>query len=295
MGVEAGFRSTHPDAPPQRKNARDRARRRLRRGARDLRDIWEIRSDPSYRRIARTYELPDGSQRIYCYHIRKTAGTSLYLSFMAVGGEDPMDVWRRITSSRLQRTMSGEYIIASNNRKVLTEGAYFYGRSHRSFTRQSLPPRTFTVTILRDPIERVRSYFDYLMAGDDPSLPGQVASRERLIAQDGFDAFLDRVPVPRLLAQLAMFSDGLDVSEAADRIAGCSSVFFTEDFADGLVDLGRRLDLPLEVHHARVAGNRLSLNDGQRERLRLRLEPEFELLRRLDQGGIARIGSTGSG
>jgi hypothetical protein len=92
-----------------------------------------------------------------------------------------------------------------------------------------------------------------------------------------------------------MFSDGLDVSEAADRIAGCSSVFFTEDFADGLVDLGRRLDLPLEVHHARVAGNRLSLNDGQRERLRLRLEPEFELLRRLDQGGIARIGSTGSG
>ena len=94
------------------------------------------------------------------------------------------------------------------------------------------------MTILRDPVERVHSYFDYLVAGDDPSMPGRVSRRERLIVQDGFDSFIDRVPVDGLLNQLAMFSDRLDVHEAADRIGACSSVFFTEDFSAGLAELG---------------------------------------------------------
>jgi len=251
-------------------------------------------TDPAYRRLARTFELPDGSRRVYCHHVRKTAGTSLFLSFLALGGEDPWDVWRRIAQARLQRTTSGSYSFASNDRKVLAEGAYFFGRSHRPCAEQSLPPNTHTVTILRDPITRVCSYFDYLVAGDAPDTPGQVADRERHLAHAGFDSFLDRVPTHGLLTQLAMFSDRLDVSEAADRIGHCSSVFFTEDFADGLAGLGQRLDLPLRVQRARVTPGRSSLTGEQKERLRTRLEPEYELLRLLDEGGIARIDGTTS-
>jgi hypothetical protein len=262
-------------------------RQRVLRAVRDVRDGWEIVRDPSYRRLAKSYELPDGNRRVYCYHVRKTAGTSLYLSFMALGGEDPMEVWRRMTASRLPRTISGGYSFVANHRMLLAEGAYFYGRSHRAAAHQRLPPKTFTVTILRDPVERVRSYFDYLVAGDSPRTPGQVATRERTRAGDGFDAFLDRVQPKDLLNQLAMFSQDFDISEAAERIAGCSSVFFTEEFADGLAALGRRLRLPLAVHRARVTGSRTSLTAEQTERLRVRLEPEYELLRRLREGGIA--------
>jgi hypothetical protein len=122
-----------------------------------------------------------------------------------------------------------------------------------------------------------------------------VANRNRLLAQDGFDAFLERVPVQGLLTQLAMFSDRLDIAEAAERIASCSCVFFTEDFAAELVGLGRRLDLPLATQHARIASRRSLLTDGQRERLRSRLEPEYELLRRLEEGGIASIRSIDTG
>jgi hypothetical protein len=222
--------------------------------------------------------------------VRKTAGTSLFLSFLALGGEDPMDVWRRISRTRLERTFSAGYSFVSNNQKALAEGAYFFGRSHRPFTEQPLPPRTFTVTILRDPVNRVRSYFDYLVAGDPPDMPGQVANRERLLTQDGFDAFLDRVPVRDLLTQLAMFSDRLDVSEAAERIAGCSAAFCTEDFDEGLASLGTRLQIPLSPRMDRVAGARSTLTDKQSERLRARLEPEYELLRQLDQAGITRVG-----
>jgi hypothetical protein len=213
---------------------------------------------------------------------------------MALGGEDPMDVWHRIAQTRLQRTFSGPYSFASNDRSVLAEGAYLFGRSHHRFSRQPLPPKTLTVTILRDPVERVHSYYDYLVAGDAPDMPGQVTDRERSLAQDGFDTFLDRVPVRALLTQLTMFSDRLDVNEAAERIGSCSSVFFTEDFSAGLASLGQRLELPLEGQRARVTVRRSSLTDDQRERLRVRLEPEYELLRLLDQDGIARRGGPSS-
>ncbi|MHB1517356.1 MAG: hypothetical protein ACYCVN_07130 [Acidimicrobiales bacterium] len=261
-------------------------RRRLRRRIRLARDAFDIRRDPSYRSVASGYELPDGSRRIYCHHVRKTAGTSLYLSFLALGGEDPMAVWRRITSSRLPRTISGRYAFVSNHRRLLAEGAYFYGRSHRPAPRQPLPSRTFTVTVLRDPIDRVRSYFDYLVDGDDPDSPGRVAESERMLAADGFDAFLDRVPPRHLMTQLGMFSESFDVSEAVDRISACSWVFSTEEFTTGLEQLGRHLQLPLLPHRARTADHRSVLSDDRRERLRLRLEPEYELLRRLREGGI---------
>lgn len=271
-----------------------RARRRIRRRAGAIRRRVEMRTDPTYRRMAESFTLPDGSRRVYCYHVRKTAGTSLFLSFLSLGGEDPMAVWRRIAASRLQRTASAAYSFASNDRDVLAEGAYFFGRSHHRFVDQPLPPGTFTVTILRDPVERVHSYYDYLVAGDDPGLPGRVSRRQRLLAHGGFDRFLDQVPPTGLVTQLAMFSERLDLSEAADRIAGCSSVFFTEDFAAGLARLGRRLDLPLVPYRVRVTPGRTELTERQRERLRARLEPEYELLRRLEEAGIASRGSTGS-
>lgn len=257
------------------------------RDVRGLRDLAVIRFDPTYRRLAAGYRLPDGSRRIYCHHIRKTAGTSLFLSFLALGGEDPMDVWRRINASRLPRTVSGPYAFASVHRKLLSEGAYFYGRAHRPAEEQPLPPDTFTVTVLRDPVARVHSYYDYLVAGDTPDTPGRVAERERRLAVDGFDSFLDRVPDRHLLCQLHTFSTALDVSRAADRIAGCSAVFFTESYADGLAALAERLDVPLAVHRARVTGGRSELSDAQRDRLRTMLEPEYALMARLASGGIA--------
>ncbi len=272
-------------APPTR-TVRWRARRRFNRIRRGVREEWHIRTDQTYRRLARTYHLPDGSRRVYCYHVRKTAGTSLYLSFMALGGEDPAEVWRRITASRLPRTITGDYIIVANSRRLLSEGTYFYGRSHRSADRQHLPSDTFTVTVLRDPVARVRSYYDYLMTGDAPDTPGRLSARERGLVVDGFDAFLQRVPTRDLLNQIATFSSRLDVSEAADRIATCSCVLFTEDFATGIGRLARRLELPLVEQRARVTSVRSTLDDGQVERLRTRLEPEYELFRRLARAGI---------
>ncbi len=256
----------------------------------DARTEAELLLDSRYRKLAKDYRFPDGSRRVYCHHIRKTAGTSLFLAFLSLGGEDPMDVWRRINRNQLLRTTSGKYSFASMNRRVLREGAYFYGQSHGSAEQQVLPPSTFTVTILRDPVRRAHSLFDFLVAGDPPGSPGQVGLKERDWASDGFDAFLDRVPERHLLNQLSMFSMKMDVAEAAARVARCSSVFFTEDYADSLPKLGERLGLSLPVLRARVTSTRSELTEQQMERLCERMEPEYKLLKRLADMGIAPTG-----
>ncbi len=264
--------------------------RRIVKGARGLSDLAELRLDPTYRRLAAATVLADGSRRVYLHHIRKTAGTSLMMSFLALGGEDPQDVWARINGRRLGRTVSGPYAFASIHRKVLAEGAYLFGRAHRPAADQPLPPGTFTVTVLRDPVARVRSYYDYLRVGDAVDSPGQVAPRERRLAEAGFDAFLDRVPPQHLCTQLHTFSTRLDVSEAADRIAACSAVFSTEGFAQGLDELGARLGLSLAPHRARVTGERSELTEAQLARLRDALQPEYDLLGRLAAAGIGGPG-----
>jgi len=263
--------------------------RAWRTAGRDLhgaRDVLDMRLDPTYRRLANGYRLPDGSRRVYLHHIRKTAGTSLFLSFLALGGEDPMAVWRRINGTRLPRTVSGGYAFVSVHRRLLAEGDWFFGRAHRPVVDQPLPAGTFTVTVLRDPLSRVHSYYDYLVVGDTPDTPGRVAARERALAADGFDRFLDRVPPRHLLSQLHTFSTGLDVSEAVDRVAACSAVFTTEHYDRGLADLGDRLGLALRPQRARVTGQRSTLTGPQRERLREMLAVEYELLDRLAAAGI---------
>ncbi|HXW32943.1 MAG TPA: hypothetical protein VEJ87_00050 [Acidimicrobiales bacterium] len=241
----------------------------------------ERRKDSAYRRLTEDYLLPDGSRRVYFHHIRKTGGTSLQRSFLALGGEEPGDVLHRMAASRFNRTTSGKYAFAANQKTVLSQGFYFCGWSHVPAHAIELPPGTFTVSIFRDPLKRVLSYFNYLVAGDEPGTAFPVPERERRLAYAGFDDFLERVPKRDLLRQLFTFSQALDPEEAADRIRRCSFVFFNDSYEEGLADLAARLDLPLVIRHDRVTPKSVSPGSTQLERLRELLDPEYQLFRLL--------------
>ncbi len=209
-------------------------RTRLRRPLRKVYRSTVLRMDRRYRRLSERQQLPEGIRRVYCYHVRKTAGTSLNRSFLALGGEEPLEVERRMATSTFGRTSSGEYTFAAHYKRALERGNYFYGWTHRPAHMIALPPETFTVTILRDPLKRAVSYYTYLVGGDEPNSAFGVAPAEQSLAANGFSAFLDVVPKEHLLRQLYMFSPHFDPADAAERIARCSFTFWTDRYEEGL-------------------------------------------------------------
>ncbi len=231
--------------------------------------------------------LPDGSQRIYLFHIRKTAGTSLVRSFLALGGEDPSAVEHRISSSLMSRTRSGPYIFTCG-RGTLQQRDYFFGWSHMARHRVRIPRRTFTIVLLRDPVARVLSYYRYLLAGDvaDHGMAWQVQTDERALGAKGFSNFLKVIPDELLLNQLYMFSPRFDVSEAAERIMECSAVMMTETYARDLGNLASSLGIPLGHRRERVTTlTNAPVEAEEVEALRDRLATEYELLEKLGVSG----------
>ncbi len=231
--------------------------------------------------------LPDGSQRIYLFHIRKTAGTSLVRSFLALGGEDPSAVERRISSSLLSRTRSGPYVLTCG-RGTLQQEDYFFGWSHMAGHHLRLPRRTFTIVLLRDPVARVLSYYRYLLAGDavQDDVAWRVQNDERALAGENFSDFLKNIPDELLLNQLYMFSPRFDVSEAADRILECSAIMMTETYDRDLRNLASTLGLALEYRRERITTlTKTPIEEKQIEALRDRIAIEYELLEKLGASG----------
>jgi Sulfotransferase family len=238
--------------------------------------------------------LPDGSRRIYLFHVRKTAGTSLVRSFLALGGEDPGAVERRISSSLLSRTRSGRYVVTCGLGTV-QQGGYFFGWSHMAGHHLRLPGRTFTIALLRDPVARVLSYYRYLVAGDagQGSTGWRVQSDERALAGESFPDFLKNIPDELLLNQLYMFSANFNVSEAVDRILGCSAIMMTETYERDLRDLSLTLGLALGYRHERVTAlTKAPIEEDQLDALRDRLAVEYELLEKLGAAGRTSVGHT---
>jgi hypothetical protein len=226
---------------------------------------------------ASRYRLPGGCRRVYHYHVRKSAGTSLNAAFWALAGLDE-------SAFRRRRACGNGLICVRHAQPLIEEGRYFYGSSHRPAHSLTLPARTFTVTILRDPLKRLLSYYRHLDWARcnpeafhlEPALNG--LRRECEWLGGSFDDFLRLAPREHLLDQLHMFSAEYRVDEAAERVLSCSAVLFTEQFGAGLRDLAGRLSLPLAERHERRFDHAVELNERELDRARELLEPEARLV-----------------
>ncbi len=209
---------------------------------------WRIR------RACAGYRLPGGYRRVFHYHVRKTAGTSLNAAFWALGGLELAGFGEPCCARR------GEHVFVRHDPALIERGQYLFANGHHSAHTLNLPDATFTVTILRDPIQRLLSYYRYLrFVRDDPAASarepyGELMREEIESLGADFCDFLGRVPKPHLLAQLHMFSRTYDVAEATERVLSCSAVLFTETYAQDLARLADRLGLVLPVLYKRRFG-----------------------------------------
>lgn len=233
---------------------------------------------PLYRLTTRQHPLPDALRRIYFYHVRKTGGTTFAHAFLTLGGEDPRMVERRMRRPPFC-TSSDHYRFAYQDPGLLRHGHFFFGYGHEPAERIHLPDNTFTVTILRDPADRVVSLYRYLAdprADEGQAFHSQAFEREWV--RSGFTEFLDQASSFELLNQLYMFSAAGDVAEAAERILRCDRVLFTEDLDRGMTELGTFLGLSLAPRRERQSKLEYEPTAAEAARLRELLEPEYQLM-----------------
>jgi hypothetical protein len=216
--------------------------------------------------------------RVYHFHVRKSAGTSLNYGFFALGGEDPHAVEERLVRSHF--TLSHGYGFVSNHNRLIESGRYVFATSHKPYWALDLPPRTYTITVLRDPVQRVLSLYHYLSAPtSDDGYAFAASSGERRLAAHGIDRFLDEIPTRLLLNQVRMFSSSCHVEEAATVVRSLSCVIGTDTFDAQVGRLGETLGLDLPVRRERSTGaTRRPVPPSVIQRLQEMVRPEYAFL-----------------
>lgn len=244
--------------------------------------------------IASRYSIGGHYRRVYHYHIRKTAGTSLNAAFWNLADLNLQKIGRRT------EICQNGFIFVRHSRSLIEQGHYFYGNSHRPAYTLQLPPKTFTITILRDPLKRVLSYYRHLVwvrdcpdaKQSEPYFPE--LQRKTAWLGSSFQDFLTQVPQENLLSQLHMFSQNYDIDEAAERILACSAVCFTESFSRDFEQLKQQIQIPsLQEKRERTftAETQLEILPDELAQAREILEREFTLLAKVSQR-LAKIGKS---
>jgi hypothetical protein len=170
-------------------------------------------------------------------------------------------------------------VFVAGEKRLIEEGHYFFASSHIPAHELKLPPATFTVTALRDPVERVLSHYNMLLS--------QKASGDRAFVKEGhwlgasFGEFVENLPKEHLLRQVYTFSRTFDPDEAYENIVRCNAWFLTENLDAAATELSALVGLQLAATRANRSKVRLPVPAAQLHRLRELLEPEIALFERL--------------
>jgi len=233
------------------------------------------------------YELPGGYKRIYHYHVRKTAGSAINQVFYNIAG-DGRALVEKIWTKGSQRLVAGDYVFIGHNRHLIDRGDYFFGAAHYPAHELNLKPETYTITSLRDPLDRIVSHFRMLHDYNKqvPKHPALRKKKEGLFLKDTLDEFLEVLPRQKLLNQIFMFSRELNVEEALESLMGVNTVVMMQDFNAGISKLAKDLDFKLEASRANVTKSQLPIEQSSLDKARELLQPEYDLLVKLAQSSI---------
>ncbi|GAB5535004.1 MAG: hypothetical protein Rubg2KO_12530 [Rubricoccaceae bacterium] len=248
-------------------------------------------------------ETGERYHRIYHLHVRKTAGTSLNTALARIGnlGEESRLRGRgRLMLKGVAPKAPHHLVIVRHDPELLDAGHYHLGYSHKALWQLDLPPSTFRLTVLRDPVRRLASYYRYLLwtrreSRRNPERLRRLEGswRDLLIeaeamgkvGQESIVTLAEMAPPQHVSTQLWMFSEALDPLEAARNVLTCHAIFRTETFGDDVRQLAERLNLPLQSCRERAyeTASLPAPTPDELDHVRSILAPEYEMLAHVDR------------
>lgn len=228
----------------------------------------------------RSYNL-NGYDRVYLVHIRKTGGTSLNHMFLSLSGMKSDALYQKLSEEPSHFLSLGGLGFVGWNRLIINSGNYFYGFSHIPLHKLKLPEKTYRITVLRDPMQRVISHFKMLKEMEVNNIGHPCMRVEGQWLGSGFGDFIKNIPTEHLLNQIFMFSDSLSTDEALEKIVNLEKFFFQDQFSGAVREINSDLHLSLVPAHLRKTGLKEKINRSDLNDLREMLCPEYELFERI--------------
>jgi len=244
--------------------------------------IFDKPEDRPFRVLCAEQMRRNEFRRIYHYHIRKTAGTTINYAFLSNFAEGDLDAtWTKLFEAPGYRLVTRGKVIVACNRRLINQGCYNYGFSHMPFHAVRPPRDTFTFACFRDPVKRVISHYNMLRYFETNGIDHSCMVLDGTWLGKSFRDFLNNAPRSHLLNQLYMFSKRFSIDEAVRNIRTLSYFMFTEDLIAGLQEISRRLSILLPVSNQKQYGHKETIDEESLTELRRLVQPEYELLARL--------------
>jgi hypothetical protein len=208
--------------------------------------------------------------KIYFYHIPKTARTSINFTFFCLVCKDPQAFYDKINANGSVK-LEGKLYVRDSHHQFNT-GNFYYGFSHFRMHTLQIPKDVYTFTCLRDPIERVLSFYRALHYRKKQ---GQSRPDQKFLGNN-LTQFIKQWPRDRLKAQLGMFSQAFDTRQALKNLKRLNKIIIMDHLQDGLSEMGRDLGLSLIMRHENKSHYDVEVTAQEMDVLKRLLKDDYE-------------------
>lgn len=229
-----------------------------------------------YTEIAEEHQLDERFNRVYFYHIRKTAGVAIKYAFIhQLGYEDLDKAYKKWYQSTDYQLKGNNKVITGWNIPLINKGNYFFAASHEPAHFLNLPENTFTICCFREPAKRVISQYNQIKGLIKNNIPHPMLKHAAYWVEKDFKTFVDRLPQQILNNQVYMFSKTNNVDEAIENMKRVNFILHTETLADDLSRLSDLLKIELPLQKANSSKHKEELTVAELDYLKLKLKKEY--------------------
>jgi hypothetical protein len=230
--------------------------------------------------------MKGSKQSIYHLHVPKTAGTTINFAFLSNADTKTDQFYDSISKKHNHRIIKNGKVYVGWNVKLINEGNFSYAFSHKPLHELNLSNNTFKFTCLRDPCNRIISYYNMFKYFEINNINHPSMNIFGKLLGNDFNDFIFALPKEFLLNQIYMFSKEYNINEAHDNLLNLDQIIFTETLMEGLKLLESKVGWNLPISNQKNFGFKELITPYQLNRLREILNPEYELMESLKNKSI---------